>query len=53
VHAWARKFAPLNEEAARAFRLPPGRLAEYGPTADIFTRPADERTAANVSGRFG
>jgi phosphate transport system ATP-binding protein len=30
-----------------------GRLIELGPTDQIFTAPADERTEAYVSGRFG
>ena len=31
----------------------PGRLVEVGPTSMIFTRPADERTEAYITGRFG
>ena len=31
----------------------PGRLVETGPTDQIFTRPANPRTEAYVSGRFG
>ncbi|HEX2047198.1 MAG TPA: phosphate ABC transporter ATP-binding protein PstB [Acidimicrobiales bacterium] len=31
----------------------PGRLVEVGPTSTIFTRPADERTEAYITGRFG
>jgi phosphate transport system ATP-binding protein len=31
----------------------PGRLVEVGATADIFTKPADERTEAYITGRFG
>lgn len=30
-----------------------GNLVEHGPTADIFSRPADPRTAAYIGGRFG
>ncbi len=30
-----------------------GELIEYGPTEVIFTRPAEERTEAYVTGRFG
>jgi phosphate transport system ATP-binding protein len=30
-----------------------GRLVEYGPTADLFTSPRDERTEAYITGRFG
>ena len=30
-----------------------GELIEHGPTAQIFTRPADERTEGYVSGKFG
>ncbi|MFO7274660.1 MAG: phosphate ABC transporter ATP-binding protein PstB [Bacillota bacterium] len=30
-----------------------GRLIEFGPTERIFTRPADERTEAYITGRFG
>ena len=30
-----------------------GRLVEIAPTEQLFARPADERTAAYVSGRFG
>jgi phosphate transport system ATP-binding protein len=30
-----------------------GRLVEFGTTEQIFSRPADERTKAYVSGRFG
>jgi phosphate transport system ATP-binding protein len=30
-----------------------GRLIEYGPTSDIFTRPQDRRTEDYISGRFG
>ncbi|OIQ72127.1 phosphate import ATP-binding protein PstB [mine drainage metagenome] len=31
----------------------PGRLIEYAPTREIFSRPKDERTEAYVTGRFG
>jgi phosphate transport system ATP-binding protein len=31
----------------------PGRLIETGPTDRIFSRPANPRTEAYVSGRFG
>ena len=31
----------------------PGRLIETGPTDTIFSRPANPRTEAYVSGRFG
>jgi phosphate transport system ATP-binding protein len=30
-----------------------GKLIEYGPTSDIFTRPKDKRTEDYISGRFG
>jgi phosphate transport system ATP-binding protein len=30
-----------------------GRLVEFGETAQIFTRPGDERTEAYITGRFG
>ncbi len=30
-----------------------GRLIEYGPTREIFTRPRDKRTEDYISGRFG
>ncbi|MDQ0302489.1 phosphate transport system ATP-binding protein [Ancylobacter polymorphus] len=30
-----------------------GHMVEYGATADVFSRPADERTIAYVTGRFG
>jgi phosphate transport system ATP-binding protein len=30
-----------------------GRLVEFGHTAQIFTRPRDERTEAYITGRFG
>ncbi|HUL04251.1 MAG TPA: phosphate ABC transporter ATP-binding protein PstB [Gemmatimonadales bacterium] len=30
-----------------------GRLVEFGETAQIFTRPQDERTEAYITGRFG
>jgi phosphate transport system ATP-binding protein len=30
-----------------------GVLVEYAPTADLFIRPADWRTEAYVTGRFG
>ena len=30
-----------------------GRLVEFGPTQQVFTRPADERTEAYITGRFG
>ncbi len=30
-----------------------GRLVEYGPTAEVFTHPKDERTEAYITGRFG
>jgi phosphate transport system ATP-binding protein len=30
-----------------------GRLVEYGRTADLFTKPTDERTEAYITGRFG
>jgi phosphate transport system ATP-binding protein len=30
-----------------------GRLIEYGPTEQLFSRPGDERTEAYLSGRFG
>ena len=31
----------------------PGRIVETGPTADVFERPTDPRTADYVHGRFG
>ena len=31
----------------------PGRMIEWGPTAEIFSRPKDSRTEAYVTGRFG
>ncbi len=31
----------------------PGRLVEHGPTRQIFSAPANDRTEAYVSGRFG
>jgi phosphate transport system ATP-binding protein len=31
----------------------PGRLIEYAPTREIFSRPKDARTEAYVTGRFG
>ena len=30
-----------------------GELVEYGPTADLFTRPRDRRTEDYITGRFG
>jgi phosphate transport system ATP-binding protein len=30
-----------------------GELVEHGPTADIFTRPRDQRTEDYITGRFG
>jgi phosphate transport system ATP-binding protein len=30
-----------------------GQLVEYGPTAELFTTPKDERTEAYITGRFG
>src|SRR5881392_2601877 len=30
-----------------------GHLIEFGPTKQLFTRPADERTEAYITGRFG
>ena len=30
-----------------------GRLVEFGETQQVFTRPADERTEAYITGRFG
>jgi phosphate transport system ATP-binding protein len=30
-----------------------GQLIEYGPTAQIFQNPKDERTEQYISGRFG
>ena len=30
-----------------------GELVEFGPTAEIFNRPRDERTEAYITGRFG
>ncbi len=45
------------QQAARvsdttAFMLD-GKLVEHGPTADIFTRPGDQRTEDYITGRFG
>jgi len=31
----------------------PSALIEIGPSADVFTRPRDERTEAYITGRFG
>jgi phosphate transport system ATP-binding protein len=31
----------------------PSTIVEFGPSAEIFTRPSDERTEAYVTGRFG
>jgi phosphate transport system ATP-binding protein len=30
-----------------------GRMVEFGPTEQVFTRPQDERTEAYITGRFG
>jgi phosphate transport system ATP-binding protein len=30
-----------------------GQLIEYGPTSELFTTPADDRTEAYITGRFG
>jgi phosphate transport system ATP-binding protein len=30
-----------------------GKLVEFGPTEQIFTRPREERTEAYITGRFG
>jgi phosphate transport system ATP-binding protein len=30
-----------------------GRLIEYGPTGQLFTRPRDRRTEDYITGRFG
>ena len=30
-----------------------GRLVEYGPTADMFTKPGDKQTEDYITGRFG
>ncbi|MDQ3700982.1 MAG: phosphate ABC transporter ATP-binding protein, partial [Chloroflexota bacterium] len=30
-----------------------GELIEFGATAELFTRPQDERTEAYITGRFG
>jgi len=30
-----------------------GTLVEYGPTAEIFTKPKDKRTEDYITGRFG
>jgi phosphate transport system ATP-binding protein len=30
-----------------------GQLVEYGPPAELFTEPKDERTEAYLTGRFG
>ena len=37
----------LSDDKAR------GKLIEFGPTADLFTNPTDERTEAYITGRFG
>ena len=37
----------LSDDRAR------GKLIEFGPTADLFTNPNDERTEAYITGRFG
>jgi phosphate transport system ATP-binding protein len=39
--------------ADRTAFLMDGELVETGPTQQIFTQPADPRTEAYVSGRFG
>jgi phosphate transport system ATP-binding protein len=31
----------------------PGRIIEFGPTVDMFSRPRDARTNDYVNGRFG
>jgi len=30
-----------------------GELVEFGPTAEVFTRPRDRRTEDYITGRFG
>ncbi len=30
-----------------------GQLIEFGPTAEVFTRPRDKRTEDYITGRFG
>ncbi len=40
-------FFSIDEEGQ------PGRLVEFGPTRQIFGKPADERTEQYVTGRFG
>ena len=40
--------AELDSEGHRR-----GELVEYGVTAQVFTRPVDQRTLAYVSGQFG
>ena len=30
-----------------------GELVEFGPTAELFTRPRDKRTEDYITGRFG
>ena len=47
-----RLHAFLTSEPERGGALV-GRLVEFGTTEKIFSRPADERTEAYVSGRFG
>ncbi len=37
----------LSDDKAR------GKLIEFGPTAELFTNPTDERTEAYITGRFG
>ena len=37
----------LSDDRAR------GKLIEFGPTTDLFTKPTDERTEAYITGRFG
>jgi phosphate transport system ATP-binding protein len=45
------------QQAARASDLTAfmlsGELVEFGPTAEIFTRPRDRRTEDYITGRFG
>ena len=43
-------FLTADVEAGGAIA---GRLVEFGPTAQIFTKPGDERTEAYLTGQFG
>ena len=43
----------LEGTALRTGFLLLGELVEFGPTGRIFTNPADPRTEAYITGRFG